>query len=499
MINVLLDKINKSSIETTSDDTRVQQKEKNDQYFTPMDIANFMSSMFKEVKMAEINILDPGCGIGNLTAALIVKICGWKKKPKSINVELYEIDNTLSDKVDENLFDLKNLCENSGIVLNVRIQYEDFITAGIKRINDLGSRFDYIVLNPPYRKLNSDSNHKKILLKAGIDVPNYYAAFIAIAIRLLKGKGQLVGIVPRSFCSGTYFKSFREDLLLNTKIDRIHIFKSRKDLFYDEVLQEIIIISLFKGIQKQNEKIQITESFKNNFAKTKSTYKRFDSVIFPTDGEKIIRIIHTKDKEIVEKMHSLPCVLSDLEISVSTGPVVGFREKPESLKYEANFWSYPMIYQDNFENGLIKWPIEGEKPGVIVEDDKNYKRLRPAGVYVLVKRMTTKEERKRIVAAVFDNTNNQEQKVGFDNKLNYYHIDHKGLYNKSLAKGLCTYLNSSIVDFYFRTFSGSTQVNVSDLKSLKYPNKSELVRIGEKITTLPTQSEIDEIVEDLFN
>jgi len=498
MINVLLEKINKSSIETTSDETRVQLKEKNDQYLTPMDIADFMSSMFKEVKKNEINILDPGCGIGNLTAALIVKICDWKRKPKVVNVELYEVDHTLSDKLDENLLDLINLCENKGIALNVKIRYADFICEGLKKINESESRFDYIILNPPYRKLNSDSNHKKVLLKEGIDVPNYYAAFIAIANRLLKIKGQLVCIVPRSFCSGTYFKLFREDLIMHTKIDRIHIFKSRKDLFYDEVLQETIIVSLFKDSQKLNDKIQITESIKNDFTETKRTFKRFDNVIFPTDTENIIRIIHTADKEIVDKMHSLPCVLSDLGISVSTGPIVDFREKPESLRFEADFWSYPMIYQDNFENGLIKWPIESEKPGVIVEDDKNFKRLRPSGVYVLVKRMTTKEERKRIVAAIFDNTNNPVQKVGYDNKLNYYHIDHNGLYSKNLAKGLCLYLNSSMVDFYFRTFSGSTQVNVSDLKSLKYPSRSDLEQIGEKITILPSQSKIDEIVESIF-
>lgn len=499
MNNTLLEKINKISIETASDKTRVQLKEKNDQYFTPMDIADFMSSMVKEVKKNQINILDPGCGIGNLTAALIVKICEWQRKPKVINVELYEVDKTLSNNLSENLFDLKSLCKNKGIDLNVKIQYEDFISAGLKKINKSDSSFDYIILNPPYRKLNSDSNHKKVLLKAGIDVPNYYAAFIAISNRLLKNKGQLICIVPRSFCSGIYFKSFREDLIMNTKIDRIHIFKSRRDLFYDEVLQETIILSLFKGVPKYNDKIQITESLKNDFTETKRTHKRFDNVIFPTDKDKIIRIIHTKDKEIVDKMHSLPCTLSDLEIGVSTGPIVDFREQPGSLKFEANFWSYPMIYQDNFEDGLIKWPIKSEKPGVIVADDKNYKRLRPSGIYVLVKRMTTKEERKRIVAAIFDNTNNPEQKVGYDNKLNYYHINHKGLYSKNFAKGLCLYLNSSMVDFYFRTFSGSTQVNVSDLKSLKYPTKSDLERIGREITILPPQSEIDEIVENIFN
>lgn len=41
-----------------------------------------------------------------------------------------------------------------------------------------------------------------------------------------------------------------------------------------------------------------------------------------------------------------------------------------------------------------------------------------------------------------------------------------------------------VVDFYFKTLSGNTQVNVSDLKLLKYPSKSDLERFGEKITAL---------------
>jgi len=285
-------------------------------------------------------------------------------------------------------------------------------------------------------------------------VPNYYTAFLALSYRLLKDKGKLVAIIPRSFCSGTYFKPFREDLITHTKIDRIHIFKSRKDLFYDEVLQETVIISLQNKVQKINDIIQITESLKDDFTEIKRTHKRFDNVIFPLDSEKIIRIIHTTDKKNVDQMHALPCNLSDLGIEVSTGPIVDFRENPESLKYEHSLWSYPMIYQENFNNGIIQWPIESDKPKVIVEDEQNHKRLRTSGIYVLVKRMTTKEERKRIVAAIFNNTESPNQKVGFDNKLNYYHLEHRGIDDLNLARGLCLYLNSSLVDFYFRTFSG---------------------------------------------
>ena len=113
--------------------------------------------------------------------------------------------------------------------------------------------------------------------------------------------------------------------------------------------------------------------------------------------------------------------------------------------------------------------------------------------------MTTKEERKRIIAGVFDNSHFPHQKVGYDNKLNYYHINHNGLENIDFAKGLCLYLNSSMVDFYFRTFSGSTQVNVSDLKNaLRYPSKEELMMLGSCLELNSEQEIIDVTLETIL-
>jgi len=494
-----LNMINNNSIETTSDKSRAEIKMTYDQYFTPIEIASFMSSMFKEVKKKEVFILDPGCGIGNLTASLIAQILKWKNKPKVINLYLCEIDNSLDSKLQGNLQLLRKLCARENIQLNIDLQYKDFILYSIDNFELLEGYFDFIITNPPYRKMSSDSTHKKKLLKIGIDVPNYYAAFIALAIKLLSNKGQIVCIIPRSFCNGVYFKNFRYFLDENIKFDKIHIFKSRKDLFHDDVLQETVILSLFRATSKSNDKIQITESLKNDFHQAKSTYKRFDNVIFPTDIEKIIRIIHTADKEIVDRMHSLPCELMDLGISVSTGPIVDFRELPGTLHDSVDLLSNPMIYQDNIKNGVVNWPEFNNKPCVIVENDNNKNRLRPAGIYVLVKRMTTKEEPKRIIAGLIDNSYVPEQKIGFDNKLNYFHINYGGLGDINFAKGLCLYLNSSMVDFYFRTFSGSTQVNVADLKSsIKYPSKMDLITLGSALEINTGQEEIDSTLERIL-
>lgn len=329
MVIDFLDSINKSSSLTTSSRTGSLNKEINEQYFTPMPIASFMSSMFTPIKKNVINFMDAGAGVGNLSASFIATICNWEKRPKKIKALLYEIDITLLPDLRKNMELCIELCRKNNIDLEIVIKNEDFIESSVecsKSGRDI-ELLDYVILNPPYKKMNTDSRHKKLILEVGIDVPNYYAAFVALSYRLLDKKAQLVCIIPRSFCNGQYFKAFRKDLINNNKIEKLHIFESRKDIFEDDVLQETLIMFLTKNKQKMTDYIEITGSIKDDFSEIEKVRKRFDNVIFPTDSEKVIRIIRDNDNTIVEQMHSLSCTLADLNISVSTGPVVDFREK----------------------------------------------------------------------------------------------------------------------------------------------------------------------------
>lgn len=493
-----LKKINKISNNTSIKRLKDINKELNNQYFTPMEISFYMASMFKPIKKKEITFMDAGAGVGNLTAAFIAYVCDWEVKPKKLTVFLNEIDRTIVKELKTNMELCVEMCSRHKIQIEIVIKNEDFISSTVKDLKEEKAiLFDYIILNPPYKKLNSNTIDKKILSSIGIEVPNYYAAFVSLSHRLLERKGQLVCITPRSFCNGQYFKNFRNDLFENIKIEWIHLFDSRKDIFFDDVLQETIIMSLTKNEQKISDTIIISESVNEEFSTTKKVKKRFDNVVFPYDQEKIIRL--NRDDTIVEKMHLLPCTLDDLDVTVSTGPIVDFRVKKGLLRFEGTLFSVPIIYPEHFSTGFIDWPIISKKPEFLIEDISNANNLRPPGIYVLVKRVSSKEEKKRIVAAVYDSHHVSNSKVAFDNKVNYYHTDKKGLLSRNQAQGLSLYLNSSLVDFYFRTFSGSTQVNVSDLKSLKYPTVEILEELGASYRNeLPSQEEIDQLINSFL-
>src|ERR1700681_2835018 len=66
------------------------------QFLTPLPIACLMASMLGDPP-DEIRLLDPGAGIGSLTAATVADLLERPHRPNRINVTAYEVDSILAD------------------------------------------------------------------------------------------------------------------------------------------------------------------------------------------------------------------------------------------------------------------------------------------------------------------------------------------------------------------------------------------------------------------
>ncbi|PNK02806.1 adenine methyltransferase, partial [Cylindrospermopsis raciborskii S14] len=153
-----------------------------------------------------------------------------------------------------------------------------------------------------------------------------------------------------------------------------------------------------------------------------------------------------------------------------------------------------MIYPVNFDDGYVEHPKSTRKPQALIHVPETASLLVPNGNYVLIKRFSSKEEKKRVVSVVYEADRFDVDWVGFENHLNYFHRNGKGL-DINLAKGLSLYLNSSLVDSFFRLFNGHTQINATDLRNLKYPTLEQLLFLGKQEGFL-SQQQIDEIMEE---
>ena len=70
--------------------------------------------------------------------------------------------------------------------------------------------------------------------------------------------------------------------------------------------------------------------------------------------------------------------------------------------------------------------------------------------------------------------------------------------DEDTAKGLSTFLNSTVLDEHFRVFSGHTQVNATDLRNMRYPSRQQLQTLGQRAKNQPNdQATIDRMIEEL--
>ena len=495
----------RSTDETTlNGEAAVSRQHELGQFFTPAKLANFMASMFA-AKFREVNLLDAGAGVGSLSAAVVRRLCAQAQKPKRIAITAYELDSPLVPLLRETLSACEDQCGAAKIDFSATVHNGDFIEATVPSIrHELFApplpAFNLAIVNPPYRKIRSNSSTRELLSSAGIETSNIYTGFLSVIFRLLADGGELVAITPRSFCNGPYFKPFRDDLLSTMSLRRLHVFESRSKAFRDDaVLQENIIMHAVKSPEPPKHVSISTSTGDDTSAHTCRTVP-FADVVAPRDKDCFIHLVtNSRDKRVRNKVAEFSISLPELGLQVSTGRVVDFRAR-RHLRQQPSTDTAPLIYPAHFNGGFVHWPkLNGRKPNAIYNGAETRDLLVPAGIYVLVKRFTTKEERRRIVACIYDPARVDARLVGFENHLNYFHVNGAGM-DMVLARGLAVFLNSTLVDAYFRQFNGHTQVNATDLRNLKYPTREQLVALGTAIgEPITDQKMIDETIEKELN
>lgn len=422
-------------------------------------------------------LLDAGAGIGSLSAAFLERWRSGGFHFQKVELEAFELDHELIRHLSSTLAS----CNDSGD-LEVNIREADFIHVAVDSL--AGSLFSaslqnytHAILNPPYKKINSSSAHRHALRRVGIETVNLYSAFVALAVALMAPGGRIVAIVPRSFCNGPYYRPFREFVLGQCAIRHIHLFGSRNKAFRDDdVLQENIIIALERG--GRQSAVTVSTSTDDSFGDLETHDHSFDRIVFSDDSESFIHVPTSPEKQEFELSSTVRYTLAELGLTVSTGPVVDFRLKAH-LRDNPESCVVPLLYPAHFSGYETVWPVPGmKKPNAIERNAETEKWLYPNGFYCVVRRFSSKEEKRRIVASVVDPKTFPDVAVlGFENHLNLFHENRHGL-PELLAWGLAVFLNTTAVDERFRRFNGHTQVNATDLRTMKYPSREALNELG---------------------
>lgn len=480
----------------------LKQRSELGQFLTPAPIARLMAGQFEHLS-GHIRLLDPGAGVGTLTAAVVERLLVNPNAVKSCSITAYEIEPTFLPALNQCLSECCTALKNKGILADYCLHEGNFIEAfnglDLPLFTSSSLDFTHAILNPPYKKIHSQSREKKILTAMGIETVNLYSAFVWLTMLKLAEVGEMVAITPRSFCNGTYFRPFRKAFLENMGLQKLHVFESRSVAFSeDNILQENIVFQANKTISKPDSvKITINSGVDlDKFSEFRSV--PYDEVVNINDAESFIHIATNPLKDYLRvQMEQFSSSLDELGLEVSTGPVVDFRLK-SALRSCLDEYSVPLLYPESIKAGKVVFPPSSPRKSIAIEHSQaTDKWLIQSGWYVLTKRFSAKEEKRRITAAVCPPVDTVV--LGIENHLNYYHSKGKGM-NPDLARGLTAFLNSTLFDSYFRQFSGHTQVNATDLRRIKYPCKDDLILLGKTIGDAQfNQEQLDEVVHQVLS
>ncbi len=480
-------------------------KKGNGQFFTPPDISQFMSSL-SDFNGDEVRILDPGAGVGILSISLIETFVCKNKKIKKIELVAYETDSKLLHYTQETFSYLQKWLKHRKIKFEYLLRTNDFLTDNKSILNNKDSvaLYDIVISNPPYFKLSNNDPRVKSAGQIVHGQANIYFLFLYFSARLLKENGEIIFIVPRSFTSGLYFKAFRKKFFEIINLNKVHIFGSRKLVFSrDEVLQENIIIRGSKNNRTADSTIEI--SISNGTLDLLHVKKK---VFFTTDlidlnsEHKILHIPSTIEEELaITKFKEWKNNLFQSGLKISTGPVVSFRAKNFLSQTKTQSKKYvPLFSLNNVKKMELIWPLHGyDKPQYVQLTQSTLPILIPNKNYIFLRRFSAKDDKSRLIACPYFSEEYDVDLIGVENHLNYLYKPN-GTFSQTEILGLCTLLNSSLFDNYFRSFNGNINVSATELREMTLPPLEQIIEIGNMalLKKETDQEAIDLIVEDIL-
>lgn len=462
------------------------------QYFTNIKIAIFMADMINDISShgtRTLRILDAGAGEGILGIQAVIRCIelGYK----NIELTCYEIDDELHPLIKEHANTLKNSLETKDVRVDIQIISADFV------LSKSSKKYDIAIINPPYFKYSvkasSYADATSDLFKGN---PNIYASFMAICIESLRTKGILISITPRSFTNGLYFKGFRNFLYENVSFEHIHIFKSRDKVFKDsQVLQECVICKMIKTKQAENVAISSSNSDVDLASSIVNTYSK-NLIIDMSNDLKMIHIPENKrEASILIQANSLESTFEKSGYFISTGPVVEHRTREFITEHNSNpdIKIYAPLIRPHNVNPMEVRLLEHGKNAYFLINKLSTKHLLKNKTYILLKRFSTKDEKKRLIAGILHADTSTSEYVGIGNKINYIGLKDEELSTEE-AFGLSAVLNSKFMDDYFRCFSGNTQVNASEIRVMKFPSRRKVQCIGNE---LQDKKLVEDMIEEV--
>ena len=448
-------------------------------FFTPPRLADRVISNLVDhgASLANGRWHDPACG----GAAFLVPIAqrmaqSHQSGGLSPGESLKRIEACLSGSdLDETLIYLSQqfllmalapLIEQANLQPSIVIKHTDGLTA-----RGVLGQYDVVACNPPYRKLKAEEvrryagQYREVIEGQ----PNIYGLFIDRSLRLTRPGGHVGLLTPTSFLSGQYFSKLRTSLLSRSDVLQVDMLSNRSAMFLD-VEQETTVTTLRSRLPSES------------VATTTNVWVLDDTGNFvdagacrlPNSGKPWAIPRAVGDAGTLFDAEQSSFRLRDYGYVARVGSLVAYRDT------RARFTTKKTLTRGRAAIPLV-WATDVSPAGEFVHG-RDQKLARPAlfvavdslneaGVTtapsVLLQRLTSSDQRRRLVAAPVPNEWLAEHKgfISENHVIVLAQVEDKGWSPEEFAK----LLRTEIVDRVFRSMSGASNVALFELNELPLP------------------------------
>ncbi|MEA9860508.1 Eco57I restriction-modification methylase domain-containing protein [Xanthomonas campestris pv. raphani] len=356
---------------------------------------------------------------------------------------------------------------------------------------DLGS-FGLVIGNPPYGRLKLSEDLRQHYGRSLYGHANLYGLFTDLALRLVEPEGVIAYLTPTSFLGGQYFKALR-GLMTQEARPVAFDFVSDRDGVFDDVLQETLLATYCRTEAPGSAAVSVLVPQGLNAAEVEP----LGEVDLSSTGAPWILPRNAQDASLLQALAAMPNRLKDLGYSVATGPLVWNRHKNQ-LRPKAGKGAYPLIWAESVTGQGFSFSAERRNHVPFIEVGPHQRHLVTTRSCVLLQRTTSKEQDRRLLAAVLPQEFlSRSQGVVIENHLNVVQCLEESEDSISPVT-IAALLNSGVVDRAFRCISGSVAVSAYELNAVPLPCLTDMRRIEILVGNGASKATIDREISKCY-
>ena len=452
-------------------------------FYTPPALAERLLQMTDGagVDWRTVRVLDPACGGAAFLAPVAARMRqSLKKNPRVTPVQIVE-------NVGARLrgFEIDPFAAWISQVLVDLILLDDAIAAdvGLPRVIEVcdslarpvsGERFGLVIGNPPYGKVKLTPTIRDKYTRSLFGHANLYALFTDLGLRWVAPSGHLAYVTPTSFLGGQYFKGLRALLSREAPLREIDFVTERSGVFED-VLQETCLALFERGASVGHS--ASVNSLSPNGADEPVQITKVGKFRLDRAGDPWLLPRTRPIRRALGVGLILPARLRDYGVTVTTGPLVWNRHKPQLTAHSGPnrlplVWAEAVSPDGEFRFSAVR---RNHTPYFRLKADQEHLVVRDEAI--LVQRTTSLEQPRRLLSALMPKAFvSRHGGVVIENHLNVIRASSRGSHVPLVA--IQAVLNSRAADRVFRCISGSVAVSAYELGALPLPSIEDMRRLA---------------------